>query len=100
MAIENKKAVAVGKLKDIECICSICAYSGCTNCPSLVPARGRSEKVKDFPQVKKGIELKNGRIIVLACDWFSRMKKDKPKQLKRAEFVWDPRQRKHVKVIK
>ena len=98
MNLENKKAVAVGKRKDIESICRICAYRGCTNCPSLVPVRGRNEKIEDFPQVKRGIELKNGKIIVLACEDFYRRKKDK-EQNQRAQYEWDMRQRKFVKVV-
>ncbi len=99
MTIESKKAVAVGTKMHIESICRVCAYAGCTNCPSLTSVRGRNEKLKDFPQVKKGIELKNGKIIVLACDSFYRMKKEKEKNPKPC-FEWDLKQRKFVKVIK
>lgn len=97
MSIEGKKALAVGRKVDIESICGICTYGGCTNCPSLVPARGRIEKLDSFPQIKKGIEIENGRIIVLECDWFNRKYKQKIKQLKRTEFVWNLKEGRHVK---
>ena len=99
MNLESKNVVAVGKKEMMESLCHICAYRGCTNCPSIVAVRGRNEKVKDFPQIKEGTELKNGKIIVHSCDYFSRISKEKTK-VKRAEFVWDSRQKKHVKVIK
>ena len=99
MSLESKELVAISTKKIMESLCHICAYGGCTNCPSLVPVYGRNEKIEDFPQVKEGTELKNGKIIVHSCRDFYRIKKEKEKN-QRAEFVWDSRQRKHVKVIK
>lgn len=98
MTIESKKAVAVDNIDIMESLCHTCAYSGCTNCPSLVPARGRNEKIKDFPQIKEGKELKNGKIMVKTCDYFSRKNKEKKKS--NSKFEWDSRQRKFIKVIK
>ena len=100
MTLENKKAVAVINNINIENLCRICAYRGCTNCPSLVPMKGRNEKVEDFPQVTKGIELKNGKIIVLSCKDFYRVKQEKTEKKQEVSFEWDMRQRKFVKVIK
>ena len=101
MSLESKKAVAIGNKKIIESLCGTCAYKGCTNCPSLVPIPGREEQVKDFQQVKRGIELKNGKIIVLSCtDYLRTLKKEEKIQTPNVSFEWDLRQRKFVKVIK
>lgn len=99
MTIESKRAVAIDNIDVMESLCHTCMYKGCTNCPSLVPVRGGNEEIKSFPQVKKGEKQKNGKIVVESCEWYSRMKKQKAK-VKRAQFVWDPRQKKHVRVIK
>lgn len=99
MTIESKKAVAIDTKEIMESLCNTCAYRGCTNCPRLVPIRGRNERMKDFPQVKKGIELDNGKILVGSCDWYSRINKQKAKN-NGTKFEWDLKQRKFVKVIK
>ena len=99
MSIESKEAVAIGNLDMMESICHTCAYRGCTNCPSLVPINGRNETKEDFPQITSATELINGKIIVHSCDYYSRVSKEKTKG-QRAQFVWDSRQKKHVKVIK
>lgn len=99
MTIESKKAVAIDNVEIMESLCHMCTYAGCTNCPSLVPVRDRNERIADFPQIKKGKELKNGKILVGSCIWFSRVNKEKTKKLIKTEFVWDPRQRKHVKKV-
>lgn len=99
MTIESKEAVAIDTKEIMESLCHTCAYRGCTNCPSLVPIRGRNERIKDFPQIKEGIELGNGKIQVISCDWFLRVNKQKTKN-SGTEFEWDLKQRKFVKVIK
>lgn len=99
MTLESKELVAISTKKIMESLCHICAYGGCTNCPSLVPVRGRSEEVKDFPQIKEATKLVNGKIIVHSCQDFYRIKKEKEKN-QRAQYEWDIKQRKFVKVIK
>ena len=93
--------VAIINNKDIESLCGTCTYRGCTNCPSLVPIPGREEQVKDFPQIKSGIELENGKIIVRSCTNYQRvLKKEEKIKVKKPVFEWDLKQRKFVKVIK
>lgn len=99
MTIESKEAVALDRIEIMESLCHTCAYRGCTNCPSLVPVRGRNEKIEDFPQVNKATKLVNGKILVGSCDWFSRVKKEKTKN-NGTKFEWDLKQKKFVKVIK
>ena len=96
MTVESRKVLAVGEAKDFESICSSCTYRGCTTCPSIVT--GRNEKVKDYPQI---ISATQGdlKIIVHACKLYLKRNPERVK-VERPEFVWDSRQKKHVKVIK
>ena len=96
MTLENKKAVAVINNINIENLCRACAYRGCTNCPSLVPMKGRNEKVEDFPQVTKGIELKNGKIIVLSCrDYLKALKEEEKIKVQKPKVVFNRKTRKN-----
>ena len=86
MSIESKKAVVVGARKDMESLCRTCAYAGCTNCPSLVPVRGRNERIEDFPQVTDGEERDNGTIKVNGC---KRVLKRLTKKINNGKPKWD-----------
>lgn len=102
MAIESKRAVAVDNVDIMESLCHTCAYSGCTNCPSLVPVRGRIEKIEDYPQIEEAVQLENGKIVTRRCKKAVKRntKKLKPRVAPSKVFDWDPKQRKFVKVIK
>lgn len=93
MSIESKRAVAIGNANIMESLCHTCAYAGCTSCPSLVPVRGRNEKIEDFPQVLEGEERPNGTIRVDRCKDARERLKEKIKN-KKPETVWNMHTRK------
>lgn len=95
LVYEEMGILALGKLIEIENLCSSCVNRGSTNCPSLISSVG--EEISDFPHVRGAIKI-NDHIFVTSCSYFYKLKSgSKKKHIMRPTYVWDLKEKRYVR---